>query len=55
MLSNEAEGMLPDERMATCVEQSHLDTEYAWNVTPLVMRSLQQRRLSKAAPAKEIH
>lgn len=37
MLSNEAEGMLLDERMATCGEQSHLDTGYAWNVTPLEM------------------
>lgn len=35
MLSNETKGMLPDERMATCGEQSQLDTEYAWNVTPL--------------------
>ena len=27
--------MLPNERMATCGEQSDLDTEYAWNVIPL--------------------
>jgi len=35
MLSDETKGMLSDERMATCGEQSQLDTGYAWNVNPL--------------------
>ena len=35
MLSNETKGMLTDERIATCGEQSHLDTEYAWNAISL--------------------
>jgi hypothetical protein len=33
MISNEIEGMLQDDRIATCGEQSHDDGEHGWNAT----------------------
>lgn len=33
MLSNKTKGMLRDDHMATCDEQSHDDTQYGGNAT----------------------